>query len=357
MFITTIAVKPEMSANVETASLDSTLLELASETAVELTFADFSYSFSAPLVELSPIAGSRQVLVKVAVDETVNLVCGMKVRPSDNGEDARFDDEVKIHFETVRHGPRADFVVTTLKALFWLAETVRLQIPAFQLEAQLKFTAPMGEVGPALRRRMMAHRLMLIEHTCGARFLMPQPLSRVEEDQITFAWHAIADRSFDWPFYQGSFSFRADEQTREMLAQAEQSGVFKFEVAPFNCEVLDQRLALGRAIVTLEDASLINTEDVSREIERLDNHEFQAVIRTMKGAIQYEFPAAPRLAEVCRDERMMGLINLEPPLDKRFSQIVNGFAAGSLAGLTEEEMDELTAPLQLDEEAFLDPEI
>jgi hypothetical protein len=357
MFTTTTAVKPEMSANVETASLDSTLLELASETAVELAFAGFDYSFSAPLVELSPIAGSRRVLVKVAVDEAINLVCGMKVKPSDNGEDARFDDEVKIHFETVRPGPRADFVGATLKPLFWLAETVRLQIPAFQLEARLKFAAPLGEVGPTLRRRMMAHRLMLIERACGARFLMPQPLSRVEEDQITFAWHAIADRSLDWPFDQGSFSFKADEQTREMLAQAEQSGVFKFEASPFDCEVLDQRLALGRAIVTLEGAALVDAEEVRRETERMDGHEFQAAIRTTKGAIWYEFPAAPRLAEVCWDERMLGLINLELPLDQRFFQIVNGFAAGSLAGLTEEEMDELTAPLQLGEEAFLDPEI
>lgn len=347
------ATQSEITAYAPAISPDSPLLELASETAVEFAFSDLDYCFSAPVTEISATADRRRILVKVAVDDTVNLVCGMKVKWGENGGKPRFDDEVSLHFESARQGAREAFVVSLLQALFWLGGKAHLRLPAFQTDAELSITPPLGEIGPAMRRQMMAHRSMLIERAYDLQFTMPQKLSRAEEDQITFAYHAIADRSFDWSFYQGAFPFRADEQTRDLLSQASQSGVFKFELATFDHEILGERLALGRAMVALENASLVNAEEINREFERLDGHEFEAVIRTMKGAIEYEFPDAPQMDDAGWGKRIEDFIGLDSPLGERHFQMVNSFAAASLPPhLSEEEKDALTAPMELDEEAF-----
>ena len=347
----TDTLQPEITIGALAGTFSPPFPDLLQEIRAEIVFSGFGYSLSAPVVEISPAADSQQLTVKVAIDEAVIVACVVKEGRVDGGVETQL--EAGIYFESSAGQARALFIASSLQALLCLAGPIHLRIPALRLDAQLNFTAPLQEINQALYARHIAYRLMVIERAFNLKLAVPASISRDDEDRISFVYYAIVERSLVWAFFQGWFPYLATEQARALLNSAAQPGACKLKLSHYDKEVLGTNLALGPATLTFEKAVIVNVEEVRRELERLDGHEFQVLIRSLNGAVKYEFADAPRLPDGKWDRLIEELWGLESQLDETIFQAVNQLAAGSLAGLTEEEIAEVTARPELDEEAFL----
>jgi len=346
MQIATSTSPVEMAAGVVAGTLTPPLSALFDDLTAEFDFPAFNYSLTAPVAELSAADDFQRITMKLAVDREVILVCRLNGESATNGAEPR--PGVTIDFEAVSPSARAAFIISTLKALFGLSETVNWRLPILQLDAEIRLGAPQEQVGPMLRRRKMAQLVMEIEQAFHQEFVMPASLTREEEDRITFVHAAMTERSVVWTFTEGAFTLQADQETRARLEIGNQSGVFNLEIPRWREELFGHRLRLGHASVAIENATIVNTEEVSREIERLDGHEFRVVIRSLAGEAKYGFPDAPRAPEQKPDELIEELIVLRPLLIEAFFREVNELAAGCLPDLPEEEL-----PPPFDEEVSL----
>lgn len=344
----TIATQPEIAAGVLAGRFSSPLPDLLQESRADLYFPSFHYSCAAPIAGFSPADDSQPAVIKIAIDETVTMVCALQGSPVSNGEEEQM--EVEIQFERAASLPRAAFIVSSFQALLWLAGPIHLRIPALQLDTQLNFTAPLSQISQALRRRQIAHRLMVIERAIDQKLAYPTYLTDTDFNRIFFVYQAIVDRFFVWPFTPNQFPFRADESAGALLNEADCPSACRLNVARYESEVLGKHLILGQAIVTVENAVIGNVEEVRREVERPDGHEFQVLIKSLSGTASYEFPDAPRLPEVKWDKLIEELLALEAQLDESLFQAVNQLVAGSLPDLTDEEL-----PPPFDEDVILLP--
>ncbi|MGH9843206.1 MAG: hypothetical protein ACREEM_31085 [Blastocatellia bacterium] len=258
-----------------------------------------------------------------------------------------------LDFELKSSRPRAKFVAASLQALLGLSKTVRLRIPSLALDARLEFSVPLEQVGKFCYNRWVSYQLMVIERAFGLEINEPPLLSREEQEQISFVYRAIVERSSTRIFYQGDFTLRADEGTRALLESGE-AFQHQFIIDGYEHALPGLRLIPGSTIVTLPNSVFVNPDDVRQELGELDGHEFNAVIRTQDGVMKYEFPDVPHLPEKAWDERIDKLVALEDALSERHFDAVNALAAGSLAGLTQEQIAAVTSRFHLDEEAFAD---
>jgi hypothetical protein len=83
-----------------------------------------------------------------------------------------------------------------------------------------------------------------------------------------------------------------------------------------------------------------------------DGHDVLVEIISPTGIIHFDFPKAPRLPLNAWDSNTQVLIDLESHLDSRLAELYNDLAAATLAGLTAEEIAEVTARPELNFGAF-----
>jgi hypothetical protein len=105
--------------------------------------------------------------------------------------------------------------------------------------------------------------------------------------------------------------------------------------------------------VLIEDGVIQNREEVKRELSRLDGHIVPVKIRPLSRKGRYRLPNAPRLPSAPWDEEIEAYINLEDQLNERLTARYNELAASTLAGLSSEEIEAVTAQPVLDENAHL----
>ncbi|MEP7338098.1 MAG: hypothetical protein ABI977_10175 [Acidobacteriota bacterium] len=347
--------QPVMNASVLARTVLYSLPDMLREGKVEITFPKFQFSLSGLLLEFSPATGSQQVTVKIAVDESVSMICALSRNPVNDLPVTEI--EATVYFQRANDWEvdqaRVDFVVSSLQALLGLARTVQLRIPTLQKEIQLSFTTQVEEISQALRNRQLAHRLMVIERAFN--WYPADSFGMIPVNTLTLAYRAITDRSFDWPFSQEAFPYQATEQAKLLLTGADQPNDCRLNLSNYDVELLGKNLSFGRAVVTVKDAVVANVEGLYRELEKLDGHEFQVLIKSLTGRATYQFPDAPRLELDAWDEHITSLINLEDKLDELFFEAGNRLAASTLTGLTELEKTAITEPFILNGEAFVDP--
>jgi len=316
----------------------------------EVALPAFHYSFAAPLVETVTEIESKQTRIKIAVDETVLMIISLR-----KGETDTDASDVRIYFEPKAISARAEFVAATLQALFLLGGSINLSVPALQLEMPLKFDAGLEEAGPILRKRQIAYRAMVIESAFQQPLGWPLLLTNTEADQVSFVYHALTEHPFVWHYHQGEYAYRADENALKLLDEPDRPSNPRLYDNNYSVEILGEKLPLGRAIITVENAVLVNVDDVRRELAILDGHEFRLIIQSLAGLATFDFPEAPQASTNLWDKRIKELVALEQPLDEKYFQAVNDLAASTLSGLTAEEKASITEPFTLGEETFADP--
>lgn len=332
--------------------LDQPILAVVRNTPAELIFPTFGYSLPVSMAS-TVMADQQRLMLRIEIDGGVALAWRMHTRPTSDGERILLEGTVGIELTSDR--PRAHFVAATLQALLRLDEAARLQAPEIRFSANAHFADSLKTVSGFLQRRQLAHRLMAVEKTFQQQFSVPPQLSESERSDVGFVYRAVVERTFDWSFWQDSFALPASQQARTLLAKLDGAHPFVIEIGCLQQPLLGHRLSLGQVNVVVQNAALVNPDEVERALQQPDGHTFQATIRSLSGRATYQFFEAPALPPNVWEPRVAALIALEDKLDEQFFQAVNRLAAASLAGLTATEKAALTESFTLDEEAFVDP--
>ncbi|MBL8189700.1 MAG: hypothetical protein JNK38_16935 [Acidobacteria bacterium] len=318
-------------------------------TPAELAFPTFGYRLPV-LMKSSLVIDKQHLTLRIEVDEGVALVWKMTAKQINSREKVIFEGTVGI--EITSEQARAHFFAATLQALLMLDKSATLQASEIQFSANAHFTDSLRLVSKFLQRRQLAYQLMVAEKAFHQQFPVQSQLSESQRSDINFVYRAVAEKIFDWPFWQDSFALTVNEQARTLLAGIDGAHPFVIEIGCLQHPLLEQKVSLGQVDVIVQNAVIVNSDEVSHALQQPEGHAFQATIRSLSGRATYQFFETPVLPANDWEPRIAELIALENKLDEQFFQAVNQLAASTLADLTDEEIDEVTAKPQLDEEAF-----
>jgi len=347
MFDTIETTSREMTVDVLAGTLNLPFPDASPSATVEFDFPEFDYSFNAPLIDLTFTPDSRQVVVRVAIDESVTMVWRLSGEPAPEGGKMLLKDAA-FEFEMESRRPRAEFVADTVKALLYLAGPIRLRIPGVRFDGELNFEAPLKEASDLLAHRHAAYRLMLIGCAFNQEIPVPAELSDWDMQDISFALHAIIDRSFTWGFMRKQLPVRDEGEVRKMLESGENPFYLHLELDDFCLKLPGRSLSAGRTTIKIEEARILNAGEIKRQLESPNGRGLQAFMPALSGVAECQFHDAPRLPEMEWDERIAEFIDLKAPFDERICDAYNRLAASTLAGLTEEQIAEITAPLEFE---------
>jgi hypothetical protein len=300
----------------------------------------------------------REVTFESFVDAGVSALLALRNEQS-NGVNS--DLEIKgasLSFAVGDHRPRAHFIANTMYAMLGLAGPITVSIPASKIELGLNFEVPPSKVGDLLQLRQTYFGLMVIEKATGVEFDIPLHISGEEMNSISFAYHAILMHQFVWRVNDITYQMPA---TEEMLAWFDDlksnepnAYVYKLESGPdpITRTVLGQEISLGDQTIFIDDGVIENREVVRRELAKNDGQivPIRIIPRSRKG--RYVFASTPRLPEIPWDKNVENFIQLEDALNERLAARYHKLAASTLADLTPEEIELVTTPPKLDDDAF-----
>lgn len=306
------------------------------------------YELELPIVG-NPIIEDNKIEARFIVDDNVYLdlnLIGQRIKAEN-----KFIGWFSLFYQIEQRRPRAHFVADNLMAIIGLAGSVDLKIFELGMSTNLNFDFPLLEISKMLCRRQVAYRLMVIEKATGKEFLLPPTISAGESSTINFVYHAIVDRSFTWGSGRIEGVIPAIQQWLNLPIQ------------PFNFPpieklvketIFEQPINLGPAKIIIEDAVVLHSDKVRRELAKLDGQLVDITVESLSGQVRYEFMAAPQLPANPWEENIQRLIDLEDQLDSTLVTRYHALAASTLEGLNEEEKKSITSRPELDENAFID---
>ncbi|SRR6266498_379495 len=330
-------------------SIVSSAKDVIRDTPAELDFPTFGLSL-AVLIESIWSAEKQQLILKVELDEGVTFFWQSVGKPIERGDKVLLSGAAEINLVSPR--PEAHFIAATLQSMLLLDEQAVLRANQLGLSTSIHFADSLKTVSKFMQRRQLAYRLMVIEKAFDQEFSIPRFISSDERSTIDFVYRAVTDRSFTWPFWQETFPFLANKLARQSLVKLNGADSFTIGIEDLQQILLGQFLNLGEVKVVIQNAALVNSDQVNSEFQQLNGHSFEASIKSLSGVATYEFTEPPHLPDSLWDERINQFIELEDKLDEHFFQAVNQLAAGSLAGFNDQEKALLTERPTLDEEAF-----
>lgn len=311
----------------------------------ELIFPAFDYSLPV-IVESTRSFEERRLTLRIELDEGATFEWQTIGKPTEKGTKVIFEGPAGINLVSPR--PRAHYIAATIQSLLMMDKSASLRVDGLGFSGDMHFESSPKIVSDFLRRRQIAYRLMVIEKAFNDEFSVPPRISNEDVANIDFVYRAVVDRVFAWTFYQDSFPFSANDRARELLAGMDGKQPFRFELDCLQPVLLGRTLNLGQAKLTVQNAALVNPEEVERDLQKLDGHSFDVFIRSLSGSANYQLLDAPSLPDDAWDKLVEEMIELDEKLVNNLFKAVNELAAGSLADLTEEEKSEVTIRPQFD---------
>ena len=278
------------------------------------------------------------------------------------GEFAGDSDELVVQqtavtIDEIGASATSEFVAYSIRALLGLADEMRFQIPELTFDLVQKFNIPLRRISQRLRMRQIAYRLMVIERATGLEFTLPSSYSAHDYSTLSYVFHAIVDREFDWPLSATPGDAPATKEALEsllpLLAKDKPS---RQVLGPTLAKrtLLGHTVELGNEWFVVEDLVIDRPEEVRNELASGDGHRVNYQARSLSGKAKIKLPDAPRLPDSPWEPIVQELIDLDWRLDERLAQRYHALAASTLAGLTEEEKAEVTERPSLGEDAFVD---
>lgn len=328
--------------------------ETSSDLSLQIDIQAFQSTFVLPLVNISPIWNEGKVVLKTAVDEHSRLAFTLL------GEFAGYAKPFKIKQLTLSLDKdsrlaSSEFMLVSMWVLLALAEQIHLSMVDQRMDLSFGFDAPLLEISEMLRRRQIAYRMMVIERATGLQFDLPVEISGEEVEELALIYHAIVDRSFDWPIDEITVFFPATKQWQERLQSANELPSFTLGPDPVHKTLFGKQVYLGERTVTLLDKIIENLDQVKQELSANNGHEVPVVIRSRSGHGRYQFPSVPRLPASPWSENIKQLVNLDEQLDSKLFKRYNELAAATLAGLSDDEKIAITARPTIGEAFVIDP--
>jgi hypothetical protein len=310
--------------------------------ALRIIVPDFGIDVGVPITDISPEMESGRVLLKAVIERDSRVVVTLRGNPL-NGSERFYVRQVDLNLETSTELARLDFIITTIRASLGLANEVNLKLPDFQLDLRMRFNESLLQMSQLLRRRQIAFRLMVIERATGLQFKLPLDISGEDVEHIALIYHAIIERSFEWPIETSTVFLPATEEGIEQLLEYNKTDNVALGPYPQARTLFGYEIWLGSAIVTIEEAIIGNFEQALDELKLGDGHRVAIYIHSRIGLGRWTAPEAPRLPDPPWDSNMQHLVDLERPLDARLIKRYNALAAATLEGLSENEKAEITA--------------
>ncbi len=265
--------------------------------------------------------------------------------------------ELSINFDVTDHRPRTHFLAASLYAMLPLGGPIRVTIPPSGIDVTVTFSAPLREVSSLLQKRQTYVGLMVIERATGRQFQIPEYISANEMKAISFTFHAITQRMFQWPAkITAPLPLPANEESvalLDSLPTADPGGsVYRlhFGPDPMSETIFGQTIPLGPRTVFIDDAVFQDFEGARRELAKLDGRIVQVPVRSVSGIGRYFLPEAPKLPDDPWDDKTMACILLEDEINARLADRYNALAASTLEGLTPEEVEIVTSRPTLDDD-------
>jgi hypothetical protein len=178
--------------------------------------------------------------------------------------------ETSLQIKPVQDLARADFVASTLNALFVLAREVRLQIVEIGLDLRLRFELSLLEISQLLQRRQTAYQVFVIERATGCEFELPPRFSGDDIEAISFVYKAIVDRSFRHIFLASvQVLVPASEEGRASLGALSKS--VKLGPEPLSKVLLGKSIDLNNVDDRIRALTGIEAEAAkNKDVERIE---------------------------------------------------------------------------------------
>jgi hypothetical protein len=328
--------------------------EAFSNLTLQIDTLSFQNTFVLPLVEISPVWHEGKVVLKIAIDEHSRLA--FTLLGEFHGVAAPFTiRQLTLSLDKDSRLASSEFMTVSMWAVLALAEEIHLRMRGQEMDLTFGFDAPLLEISEMLRRRQIAYRVLVIEKATGLHFDLPIEISGEEVEELTLIYHAIVERSFDWPIDKITVFFPATEKWQQQLQSANGQSSFTLGPDPVYKTLFGKELYLGEGTITLLDKSIENLDKVEIELSANDGHEVPVVIRSQTGHGRYQFPMAPRLPNSPWPENIQRLVNLDEQFDSKLFKRYNELAAATLAGLSEDQKIAITARSRIGEAFVIDP--
>jgi hypothetical protein len=277
---------------------------------------------------------------------------------SNGGRDDLRIKNVSLRLEIANHDARTHFVSDSLYAMLGLAGPIRISVRNLKMDLGLNFNIAMREISKFLQLRQLEFGLMVIGKACNIDFEIPPHISGEEVNSISFSYHAILMRQFEWRVNE---IVQPTPATEEMLfwfdnlkPVSPDEGVYKLMFGPSSItkSVLGHEVALGQQTVFLDDAHIENHDQVRNRLARNDGEivPIRIVPRSRKG--KYVFTGTPSLPNQPWDDRIDALVALEQLLDERLTSRYHQLAKSTLSDLTTSEIESVLARPDLPEEFY-----
>lgn len=314
-----------------------------------ITARGISYQLDAPLVE-EPTIEPNRLIAKFAIDDNVIFILTLFGEQIENGD---FQAKTYIlHSKVTEPRARAHFVASTTLAVLGFAGSIGLNIPDLGIQTSLDFKPPLAQISDFVRRRDIAYKLLVIERATGSEFVWPDMYTSEEFGQLTRVKRAIVERAFVGPVEPVLHKVPATKEVLAWVETYEQSPRQEVGPMPFISTVFNQTINFGNVKLIVEDAYIVNSQDVRGALSIGDGHEVEVIVSSRSGLGLYETPEAPRLPESPWDSKLAALASLEEALDEELIERYDALAAATLSGATEEEKAVMTARPELDVDAF-----
>ena len=155
---------------------------------------------------------------------------------------------------------------------------------------------------------------------------------------------SLSQKEFVWQLQQTDFRFQATENAKSFLQDAQQPLTREFGVNHLEEELQGKQLDLGQHRVKIENATITNAEQIAKELEQLDGHDFPVYVYAPSGAATFHFLQTPT-PPTSFDQLTQEFIDLEGQLVDLFFASVNQLAAASIDEETALEQERLLTEL------------
>lgn len=318
------------------------LVRPVDEATLHVKVKDFDFSLAAPLITSESTVEPEKAVLKFALDDGVSLVLRLTGRLIEEG--TRFQPELgQMETEQLNEcGVRAQFVGSSLIAMFGLAGEVLFEVPELALDLKQEYDLPLALISNLMRTRQATYGLMMVERATGEEFVLPPSLTEQDRTAIALAQLAVVEGSFTRRMRRFPFTITAKKE----LSNIPQDGKpFRFESAlqEGDMKVLGRPVPLGKWKVTIEQAVIEKPDELRRAMAQDDGRDVKMSLLSLTGEVHCDFPEAPRLSDAPWEPKIEELEGLEKPLRLRLASRYHAAAARTLAGFSEEEQAELTA--------------
>jgi hypothetical protein len=300
----------------------------------------------------------EEVVFESVVHEGVLAFLTLHNERSNGGGDDLQIRSASLSFQVTNHKARTHFVHDSLYALLGLAGPITVSVPGMKNGLGLNFRVASPEISKLLQLRQIEFGLMVIGKACGVDFDIPPHISGEEMNSISFAYHAIRMHQFEWRVNSIIQPTPAREDMVawfQNLRSAESNGTYKLMFGPslLTRSVFGQKISLGQQTIFIDDGVIESQDNVRSELAKRDGHivQIRVIPRSRKG--RFVFTNTPRLPEEPWDKMIETLVGLEDSLDERLAARYNEMATSTVADLTPDEIELVTARPELSEDAYL----